>query len=111
MTDLAARARQILTPKQYDAWRLVVLEGMSIRKSARILGISRPSLDERMDAAYRKTAADGEFVRLMADNPMGGLGADQADVRPLERRPTASSKGQGSGGGKPRGRDSRPKAA
>ncbi len=52
--EIRELARAELTPKQFDAWRLVVWDGMSKRKVARILGIDRASLDARLQGGERR---------------------------------------------------------
>ena len=50
------RVRPLLTPAQYDAWRLAVDEGRTLGQVDRHLGITREAVRERLHAAERAIA-------------------------------------------------------
>lgn len=86
--DLAAlrdRARHLLTDRQYQAWDLVVYRGISTGETARILGVSRQAVEQRVSLAFPKLKEDREFVRLVLQSENGERGEDQGVVSPRAR--------------------------
>lgn len=70
-------ARANLTDKQFDAWCLVEWEGVSKRRAAKFLGISRSTLNDHLEAAqtrlvraYSQNVECGERRRGTTSEPL-----------------------------------------
>lgn len=56
-------AREVLTPKEYEAWEAIEIRGLSIRGFARQTNLSPAAVRDRMTGARRKLAISmGEVV-------------------------------------------------
>lgn len=80
--DIRRLARDCMTDKQYDAWKLVLWDGRPKSQAARFLDIDRKTLDARLELASKK------LVRVLRHH-----GIDEA--RAGRRSETSPSLSQG----------------
>lgn len=93
--EARAIAKEILTPKQWDAVELVYLRDYSIRRAARHLDVDEAAVRRRLERADR-TLKDNVLCGELAQTY--GVGTDGGDATPGPRRGGGRAAEDGVGG-------------